>query len=316
MKIIIVSPLNPKLNSGNRTTARRWRRILRSLGHRVEIATGYDDQSADVMIALHARRSATFIRRFRDTNPDRSLLLAMTGTDLYQDIRTSKSARTSLDIADRLILLQPDGTNELSVRLRKKCRVIYQSALPPRTICKPIGRHFEVCVIGHLRSVKDPFRTALAARMLPSESRIRVVHFGSALTDDMRKRAEAEMKLNPRYKWYGNLPHWKTMQRLARSRLMVLTSKLEGGAHVVTEAVVAGVPVISSRISGSIGLLGADHPGYFDVGDTHQLAKLMLQAESDRAFYRRLKKATVSNRSLFHPRAERNAWRKLLSEIA
>ena len=315
MQINIVAPINPQLNTGNRTTARRWAKILKSLGHRVRVIIEYDCESPDLLIVLHARRGATAVRRFRKLYPHRPLLLTLTGTDLYRDIHRSQTARQSLQLADRLILLQPQGLAELADDLQSKCRVILQSASPPRNIPQPLQRVWEVCVIGHLRSVKDPFRTAFAARELPAESRIRVGHFGAALTSAMQKSAAAEMKINPRYRWFGLQPHWKTMQRLARSRLLVLTSTMEGGAHVVTEAIVAGVPVISTRISGSIGLLGDDHPGYFEVGHTQQLTALLARAETDFDFYDQLKATSVSRQSLFQPSVERSAWRELLAEF-
>src|SRR5262249_6268440 len=48
------------------------------------------------------------------------------------------------------------------------------------------------------------------------------------------------------------------------------------------------VPVLASRISGSVGLLGAKYPGYFPVGDTRALAGLLRQAEGEAAVYARL----------------------------
>lgn len=316
MHITIVAPVDSKLNTGNRMTARRWARMLKALGHQTEIANEFSDQThqtPDVLIALHARRSAKSIRDFRKRFPNRPIVLAMTGTDLYRDIKSNTHARESLEIADRLILLQRHGLNELPNRLHAKCRVIYQSAKPPTTIPKPISRYFEVCVVGNLRPVKDPFRAAVASRKLPETSKIRIVHLGAALTPKMQKQAEAEMSVNPRYKWLGSIPHWQAMQRLARSRCMVLSSKLEGGAHVVTEAVVAGVPVISSRISGSIGLLGKNHPGYFEVGNTTELTELLIRVETDSMFYAALKKKSRAAKKLFLPATEQNSLYDLLS---
>ena len=70
---------------------------------------------------------------------------------------------------------------------------------------------------------------------------------------------------------------------------------MEGGANVVSEALAAGVPVLCSRISGSIGLLGEDYSGYFEVGDTAGLTELMLKCEQDKSFLTLLMKPT-SNR--------------------
>ena len=132
-----------------------------------------------------------------------------------------------------------------------------------------------MAVIGHLRDVKDPFRAAEAARRLPARSRIRIVHLGAAETPQWTARAQAEMKANPRYVWRGDRPRAEVRRLLGRARAMVLSSLSEGGANVISEAVAAGVPVLASRIDGSVGLLGRDYPGYFPVGDTAALARLL-----------------------------------------
>lgn len=315
MKILIVTPAPPRSRKGNRITALRWARFLRQLGHRVQLVQSYAGQDCDLMIAIHARRSARSITRFRDDQPRGPLLLLLSGTDLYGDLHRDGEAIRSCELADRLILLQPHGRGELSARLRRKCRVIYQSASPPRSKLSPLSRSFEVSVIGHLRPVKDPFRTAMAARNLPESSQILVTHIGAALSPAMQSRAESESRSNPRYRWQGELPRWKTMQRLARSRLLVISSKMEGGANVISEAIVANVPVISSRISGSIGLLGEDYPGYFEVGDTAALTDLLHRAETDNSFHAALTCCCRKLQPLFAPERERETWQALLNEL-
>ena len=174
---------------------------------------------------------------------------------------------------------------------------------------------FEVCVLGHLRPVKDPFRTALAVRLLPADSRIRVLHAGAALSDSMERRAQAEQGANPRYRWLGELPRWKAKALLGRSRLLVLSSKMEGGANVISEAIAAGVPFLCSRIPGSIGLIGEGYPGYFAVGDTRGLASLLRRAEVDAGFYQSLKTWCAQLMPLVDPARERQSWASLLGEL-
>ena len=87
------------------------------------------------------------------------------------------------------------------------------------------------------------------------------------------------------YRWLGELSREKALRLLSRCRLLALTSEQEGGANVVSEALAASVPVLSSRIAGSVGLLGEDYPGYFPVGDTEALARLLGRAETDADFY-------------------------------
>jgi putative glycosyltransferase (TIGR04348 family) len=315
MKLLIVTPAPPKSKRGNRITAVRWAGLLRELNHHVKIAESYDGKRCDAFIALHARRSAKSIAHFHRKHPGKPLILALTGTDLYRDIFKSQTARHSLELASHLVVLQSDAVRFLPKRHQSQCRVILQSVKPLGRKPLPLKTSFEVCVVGHLRPVKDPFRTAMAAKLLPEFSRIRIVHLGAALSQSMHRRATAEMKTNPRYRWLGELTHGKTLQRLARSRLLVLSSKLEGGANVISEAVAADVPVISSNISGSIGLLGEDYPGYFPVGNTRKLAELLQRAEENQAFYRRLQTDCRQLKELLTPTRERESWRKLLAEL-
>jgi putative glycosyltransferase (TIGR04348 family) len=314
MNIFLVTPAPPRSRKGNRQTAVRWAGFLRELGHRVKVAESWHGETCDLMIALHARRSHDSIRRFAERHPDRPLVVVLTGTDLYRDIRDDADAQLSLRLATQLVVLQDQGPTELVPALRAKTRVIYQSA-PARTALPPLKRAFEVCVMGHLREEKDPFRTALALVALPAASRIRVVQMGDALSPAMAEEAHRLMAREPRYRWLGERPHGEAMQRLRRGRLMVISSRMEGGANVICEAVQAGIPILASRIPGNVGMLGEDYGGYFPPGDERELARLLARAESDCAWLETLRRQCGARRPLFEPGHERESLRQLL-EIA
>ncbi len=315
MKILLACPAPPRSRKGNRVTAERWARLLRELGHRVVIGQEYKGEPCDVLVALHARRSYLAVAAYRRTHPDGPLIVALTGTDLYRDLRHSRRAQRSLELADRLIVLQPLGAREVPARLRSKVRTVYQSARPtPRPPACKAGV-FEVSVLGHLRAVKDPFRAALALGLLKEEVRLRVHHAGQALSPEMERRARALEARDPRYHWLGEVSRERARRLLARSRLLVLSSRLEGGANVISEAIVDGVPVLASRIPGSVGLLGAGYPGYFPVGDTKALARLLRQALNEPDFYERLRMWCAGLAPRFMPEGERAAWDRLLSEL-
>jgi putative glycosyltransferase (TIGR04348 family) len=316
VKIQLVTPAPLRFNNGNKITALRWAGIFRTLGHRVKVLQNYDGKPCDALIALHARRSYNSIRRFRKVYPERPLIVVLTGTDLYRDIRSHRSAQRSLILATRIVALQKMALSELSESLHPKTRVIYQSAercLSGKS--SNVGDGFKVSVIGHLRQEKDPLRAALATRRLPKQSRIEVRHIGRALDKDLERRARAEMVKNPRYRWIGELPHKKTRQILAQSDITVITSRMEGSSNVLSEALACAVPVIASRIPGLMGTLGTDYPGYFATGDTAALNEILLRAESDRKFYRSLKSICKSLSPLVAPKREVAAWKKLLQEL-
>jgi putative glycosyltransferase (TIGR04348 family) len=294
----------------------RWARILRQLGHRVHIAHRYDGAAADLMIALHAWRSADSIRTFRERYPDRPLIVGLSGTDIYGYIdRDRAPVLRSLACADRLVALQELARRRVPARFRDKLRIVYQSALPVRRGRADRTGSFDVAVIGHLREVKDPFRAAQAARRLPASSRIRIVHLGAAETPAWAAAAKAEMAINPRYVWRGDRPRADVRRLLGRARAMVLSSLSEGGANVISEAVAAGVPILATRIDGSLGLLGRGYPGYYPVGDTEALARLLIRIETDPAFLKRLKRAIARRAPLFRPAREKAEWKSLIEEV-
>ncbi|HWO00190.1 MAG TPA: selenoneine biosynthesis selenosugar synthase SenB [Blastocatellia bacterium] len=317
MNIGIVTPAPPESRSGNRVTAIRWAKILRKLGHRVVITQSYTCEAFDMLVALHARRSSSSISRFHRVRANAPLIVALTGTDLYRDVkRQSKQAQASLDLATRIVVLQTQALVELQPVWRRKARVVHQSVSPLKRPRRPFSAEsFDVCVVGHLRPVKDPFRAAMASRLLPKSSRIRVNQLGGAVTEREEARARLEMKSNSRYGWLGEVSPSQVAGVMSRSRLFVISSRIEGGANALGEAIVAGLPVLASRIPGSIGILGDDYPGYFRVGDTRELARLMLRCETDPAFLAGLTTWCHSLSTLFDPSREQAAWLDLLNEV-
>jgi putative glycosyltransferase (TIGR04348 family) len=330
MRIGIVTPAPPDSRYGNRITALRWARILRRLGSRVSVLQTYDSKPYDLLVALHARKSHPSIITFQRQNPAAPIIVALTGTDLYRDIRTNHLARKSLDIATRIVVLQPNAIEELRPSLGDKTRVIYQSVedreatgdtsarLARSAVSKPEARSsrtFDVCVVGHLRAVKDPFRTAIAARLLPASSRIRVLQVGGAMTDAMAARARKETRINQRYEWLGDQSRTRVRRILVRSQACVISSRMEGGANVLSEAIVASVPILASRVDGNVGILGADYPGYFEVGNTKELAQLLMRLESTPEYLAELRDRVKSLAFLFTPVREQQAWSDLIGEL-
>ena len=315
LRIVIVTPAPPGSRHGNRNTAQRWSRHLRSLGHHTRITLEWDGGDADLLIALHARRSHASVKAWHAAHPGRPLLLVLTGTDLYRDIRVDANAQESLEMADRMVVLQAKGRDELSTAHRAKTSVIFQSVRALRRQAAPRG-YFLVTVIGHLREEKDPFRAARALAHLPADKRIRVVHLGGALSGQFESEARALMLVEPRYRWLGELDHAGAMRWLARSHVMVISSVMEGGAHVVSEAIGIGVPIIASNIPGNIGLLGDDYPGYYPVGDDRALATLLSRAQADGGWLDSLRAAVIKRQKLVRPAAERRALQCLVEELA
>ncbi len=311
----MVCPAPPGSRKGNRVTADRWRAHLYELGHEVAIGTNWQGEPCDFMLALHARKSFAAVRKYRKEHPSRPLVVALTGTDLYHDLPRSVQARQSLRWADRLIGLHEAVAADLPKEVRSKLRVILQSAEPVRPRQARSEKTFTVCVSGHLRHEKDPLRAAWALRRLPQLTHLRVTQAGQALSPQYANWAEASMRRDSRYRWLGEIPRPRALRLLASSHLMVISSRLEGGANVVTEAIVNGVPILASKIAGNVGLLGAEYRGYFPLADTEALASLLERACGDARFYEELQASIARHAPRFEPARERAGLASLVREL-
>ena len=312
--IEIVTPASPGTLHGNRITALRWHQFLARLNYQSTVTERWSGKSCDVLIALHGLRSYDSIQRYKKAHPRHPVVLIMTGTDIYRDLKNSTKVIKSLEMADAIVVLQADAIQSLPGKFHHKVKVIYQS-VKGVTRKTPPKRHFLASIIGHLRTEKDPFCAAQCLPLLPSTSKIQLVQLGKAMSPEFQKQAISIEKNVMRYRWLGQLNHSKTLQWLSRSHVMIISSIMEGGAHVVSEAIAIGIPVIASDIPGNRGLLGGTYPAYYPVGDKVALSKLLTKAESNPAFYQKLCKAIAGRQKITKPELEQKSIQKLIQEL-
>jgi putative glycosyltransferase (TIGR04348 family) len=313
-KIAIVTPARAGSRTGNLHTAARWAAMLRAAGHRVSVLTEWHGERCDLLVALHAKRSHASVARYRSAHPRAPLAVVLTGTDLYRDLPASAQARRSLELADRIIVLQDQAPRRLAPQLRRKTRIVFQSAAASARHAPP-SRGLRVAVIGHLREEKDPFRAAAALAHLPADAGVEVVQLGAALDPGMESEARRLMAREPRYRWLESVPHARALGWLARSHLLVVSSRMEGGANVIAEAARIGTPVLASRVAGNVGMLGWDYPGYFPLGDERALAGLILRVRRNAGYAQHLRRSLRARRKLFAPAAERAALLRALTPL-
>lgn len=322
MDIIMITPAGPGSKAGNRATAERWQTLLEKAGHTVSVVTAYNGEPCDLFLALHAWRSHGAISLLKSSWPNTPLVVALTGTDIYLHQHDyPEQTLYSMQAADVLIGLHEQVGEDIPERFRDKLITLFQSAdqpvsEPQRTASIAPGSpsdSFDVCVIGHLRQEKDSLRAARAARLLPSESRIRVSCAGKAYDAHWEQLAKQEMLGNSRFQWLDELEKSDITKLMMTSQLLVMSSVMEGGANVVSEACRAGLPIIASDISGNAGLLGADYAGYYPVGDTQALVDQLMRAESDPEFLEQLRKQVGQLASRFTPEKERESLEQALS---
>lgn len=266
------------------------------------------------MIALHARKSHASIAAFRAQRPHCPIVTVLTGTDVYRDIRTDDAAQESLEVADRLVVLQARALDELAPHLKRKAQIVHQSCATSLRHAPPRSK-FRVCVIAHLREEKDPFCAVRALKFLEEDGAFEVLQVGAALDPQMERQALDWQSREKRYRWVGSVPHARALRWLATSHVTVVSSIMEGGANVISEAVSIGVPVLASRISGNLGMLGGRYRGYFDTGDEKALARLIQRCRSDTTYYRALRDTVAEKRAAFSTKGEIAAWRRILSSL-
>jgi putative glycosyltransferase (TIGR04348 family) len=332
--VVIISPALSDANNGNWQTANRWRQMLAPNFH-CRIVKSWPDKFAnqdDVMIALHAKKSAhsiaAWIAKREQLKKPNNLIVALTGTDLYRDIQTDAAAQASLVMASRLIVLQELAPLGLPEGCRKKTEVIFQSTTSQSRVEKPTA-HLRALMVGHLRSEKSPETLFAAARLLNNQdfdklspngtASIFIDHIGGGLDADLAKAAEMTAKACPRYRWLDVLPHEATRRAIGRAHVLVHASVMEGGAHVLMEAVCSGTPVLASRIDGNVGMLGADYAGYFDWGDAAGLAQLLRKCRASQGdpsgFLAKLQMQCAARAPLFAPEAESAKLNALVAAV-
>lgn len=309
--LVIVSPALASANNGNWQTAKRYRQLLKA-HFKVRLVGQWDgSKSDDLMLALHARRSHDSIAAWHAMHGARGLVVVLTGTDLYRDIEHHPQAQQSLDFASHLVVLQHMGLGALPARLRAKTSVVLQSTSSRVTLPKST-RRIRAVMVGHLREEKSPQTLFEAAAILSEHPDIDIQHIGAEHDARLGQMAHQTAALYKHYQFKGALAHSETRRQIQRAHVLVHTSVMEGGAHVLMEAICSGVPVIASRISGNMGMLGEDYAALFPVGNSTALADMLIRFRHDAQFVHLLKAQCALRAPLFSAEQERQGLLTIL----
>jgi putative glycosyltransferase (TIGR04348 family) len=312
VRAVIVTPAPRGSRSGNRTTALRWAGLLRQLGVHVRVVDNWQGEACDVLIAVHAVKTAASVLAATTAHPGLRVVVLLAGTDVYPRFEPSATTSAALARANALIALQPHTIPVLPAELRPRARTIVQSAT---TVPVARAATFRACVLAHLRPVKDPLLPFRALSHVDPGIAIEVVLAGRAMTPDLESEVRAACAREPRLRWVGDLRRRAAKELLASSHVCIVPSSAEGGANVVSEAIAASTPVLATSIPGNLGLLGADWPALFPVGDEVALGRLLAKTATDRTFWHRLVERTRALLPMVAPAQERAAWRQLLADL-
>lgn len=313
-RLVIVSPALASANNGNWQTAKRYRQLLKA-HFRIRLVGQWDGaKTDDCMLALHARRSYDSIAAWHAMHGANGLVVVLTGTDLYRDIQHHPQAQESLELAAHLVVLQHMGLAELPARYRSKTSVVLQSTSSRVSLSKTT-RSIRAVMVGHLREEKSPQTLFDAAALLSKHHDIHIQHIGAEHDAKLADMAHQTAALYKQYQFKGALGHSETRRQIQRSHVLVHTSVMEGGAHVLMEAICSGVPVIASRIAGNIGMLGEDYAGLFSVGDAKALSDMLIRFRHDTEFASLLLRQCALRAPLFSAEHERQGLLTILRNV-
>jgi glycosyltransferase involved in cell wall biosynthesis len=319
MKVIVTTPYARESLQGNTIAAKRLVSILRDAGLDASVVSkGESVGKADVLIALHARKSAHFIDDFLVSSPRGKVIVYLTGTDLYDEIPSGCGICVhSMERADALTVSQEASLKSVPAKYRSKAVVAHKSIELPKDFSQELvadegGSKLFICV-GHLRAVKQPFMAVEALQGL--DESVRLVLLGDAVDEVSGGVARRWQSEDARFEWLGGLSHVEALKWMQRSLVTINTSLVEGGANSVGESIVLGVPVLASKIEGNVGMLGEDYGGYFGVDSKEELADLMRRVLHDEDFLETLLKQVKARGEFFLRENEMRDWMKLLESI-
>jgi len=287
---------------------------------------------SDVVVALHAGHCHRALEVWRSLGKPIPLIFIVSGTDLFQPILeenvVSDEFRSACSDAESIVTLArglhryyPEEERDL---WRDRTQTILQGANPIAWQLSEASTQLAV-VIGNLRSIKDPWLPVEALSVLKQRGTasglapLEVQHYGSLLDEADQQRVESAQARLPgpdlRWCWKSEVSRGQIENLMSLAPLLIHPSVHEGGANVVGEFLVSGLPILASRAPGNLGLLGEDWPGLFDVGDAHGLADLLHRWRTSGDFRNSLFSASKRLSSKHDLSCERESWYRLLKQF-
>ena len=317
--VLVSSPFPIDSAQGNSVSARRIAGRIADLGWRTELTSGYQDQEASILIALHARRGAEAVEVVSKRPPGNPIVLVLTGTDLYKDLPNGdRTCVRSMELADALVIYQEASAEAVPARFHDKLHTIWKSVdLPiPDALPPPAERPLTLTILAHLRTIKDPFLPAAALSRLPGSMEVRIDHFGVELEPGLAAVAREWMRREPRYRWHPPLDRERVAAAIVASHATINSGRAEGGSNAISESIVQGTPVLASQIPANVGFLGESYAGYFAAGDVEGLAALIERCcDTDSMLLAQLARQVEARAPLFQAETESTGWKSLIGPL-
>ena len=320
LEIAMVLPEDAPVGSGNRVSAGRWSAMLRAGGHRVREleAPGQhaDYAGLDLWIGLHAERSSSSLDLALTRAPGLRAITVLTGTDLNREGGPSESTQDQLDRSNRLVILNKSARRLVPEPLQDRVRYLPQVPTGIDPIPVRQAPTATLAMLGHLRPVKDPEVVLRALENLPRGLGLRVLHAGKPLCAEL-EQACLNASRNPSlpYQYLGPVDRTAALGILAESQGLLLPSRSEGGASVLSEALLTGRAVISSDAPGITSFLPDDYSGTFAIGDDRQLGERLERFATDAEWRHQLTELCASAGEQLRGFDEARGWLELVCEL-
>lgn len=333
LRVLLLSPL--LRGGGNAVSALRLARHLRAEGVRVRsLATlepGFPPRleaalrsfRPHLVHALHARKGgAAWLDHALPGDPP--LVVSLTGTEIHRDLGDPAAAPRVLMALERAALVLASGRALLEAAravvpsIAGRSLLVPKGAeLPPRDPGFDLRRAaglprnaFVFLLPAGLRAVKDPlFALEPLARLRRRDPRVAFVHCGDALDGDLAEEFRRRAAGEPWIRSLGALPFRRMASAYAGASVVLNTSRSEGFANVLPEAMLAARPILASAVPSNAEAIRDGRTGLlYAPGDGEAFLRAAARLLRDGALRRRLGAAARREaRGRFSPAAEARA---------
>lgn len=343
VRVLLLSPLLG--GGGNATSARRLARHLGAEGVAARLlevsapdfpgrlAAALRSFRPDLVHALHARKGgAAWLDHALPGDPP--LVVSLTGTEIHRDLGDPSLAPRVLGALREARLVLSSGGALLASAVAVVPSLSGRSAVVPKGVDLPprdpgfdlrraagLPRNAFVFLLpAGLREVKDPlFALEPLSRLRRGDPRVAFVHCGESLDPSLEEALRARAAAEPWVRTLGAVPYRRMGSVYAGASVVLNTSRSEGYANVLPEAMAAGRPLLAADIPANAETVVRGRTGLlYRAGDADSFLRAAGRLLRNGDLRRRLGAAARKEaRARFSPEAEARAvaeaYRRMLA---
>lgn len=222
-----------------------------------------------------------------------------------------------LPLASRFVVQTDEMKGYFREGIRKKTIVI-SNPVDDKFLGRKVPffeREDVIISVGRLSPQKDFLSLikafALISRQFPTYSL--VIYGEGPQRQELEKQIE-DLNLKDKVKLPGR--NNEIYKKLSKSKLFIQTSKFEGMSNAVIEAVCAGLPIVTTAVSGARQLVKEGINGYIvSVGDVDEIVRKVVRLISDNNLLTEFSLASYSMRDMYRIDTISKQWERLINEV-